>query len=199
MESQVRQIGQSRFPSTYWPALDKAISTCLESHTYVIVNEGNHSAICQWQIAEPGIPTIAAFLLVCPPFSEDVVEYGLHTTPIAHLFEIAFVAVSCQHEGKGLARQLMSHVLQIGRVPCWLHVDTVNIRAKRLYESLGMIEYRIQPDPYGYEGSIMISNNLESWGNSYMEIGSTLFDSRPCEFKQTFCRSIFTPPLMTSY
>lgn len=199
MESQIRQIGQSRFPSIYWAALDKAIFTCLESHTYVIVNEGNNSAICQWQIAGPGIPTIAAFMLVCPPFSEDVAEYGLLATPVASLFEIAFVAVSEHHEGKGFARQLLSQVLQTTHVPCWLHVDTVNTRAKKLYESLGMIEYRTQPDPYGYQGSIMITNPLESRWNSYMKIGSTLLDSRPREFKQTFGGSIFTPPLMTSY
>ncbi len=196
MESQVRTIGRTRFSPLYWPSLDKAISTCLESHSYVLVNDGNHSAICQWQIAEPGIP-IAAFLLVCPPFSEDIQEYGLQNTPLAGMHEIAFVAVAPDAEGKGYAKQLVQHVLRtVG--PCWLHVDTVNSRAKRLYESLGMKEFAVQMDPFGSEGSLMVSDPLQGWRNAYMEVGTTLFNSCISETKQTFGRSIFTPPFVTS-
>ena len=199
MESQIRHVGRSRFPAIYWPALDKAISTCLESHSYIIVNEGNHSAICQWQIAEPGIPNLAAFILVCPPFSDDVAEYGLQTTPVAMMYEIAFVAVATHAEGRGFARQLVQHVLHTTPLPCWLHVDTVNVRAKKLYESLGMMEYRLQPDPYGSEGSVMISDHLEGWRDSYIEIGPTLFNACPRQAEQTFRRCILAPPLMAGY
>lgn len=198
MESQIRQIGRSRFSSIYWPSLDKAISTCLESHSYVIVNNGNHSAICQWQITEPGIPTILAFVLVCPPFSKDVSEYGLQNTPLDAMYEIAFVAVAQSSEGKGYAKQLVQHILYSSLNACWLHVDTINVRAKRLYESLGMLEYRVQCDPYGSEGSIMISFPLQRWWNSHMEIRPTLLDTSPCQTKQALSGSIFMPPLMTS-
>jgi ribosomal protein S18 acetylase RimI-like enzyme len=191
MEEQVRAIGRARFSIPYWPSLDKAISTCLESHSYVLVNEGNHSAICQWHIAEPGIP-IAAFLLVCPPFSEDVQEYGLQHTPLAAMHEIAFVACAPGSEGKGYAKQLVRHVLQTTG-PCWLHVDTVNMRAKKLYESLGMYEYAVQSDPYGSEGSLMVS---ESGWNAYLEIGAALFNASTRQFEQTFCGSILAPPCM---
>lgn len=199
MISQIRQIGRSRFSSTYWPSLDKAISNCLESHSYVIVKDGDHSAICQWQIAEPGIPTILAFILVCPPFSEDVSEYGLCNTPIESMFEIAFVAVAPNSEGKGYAKQLITRVLMTSFSMFWLHVDTVNVRAKKLYESLGMTEYSVQSDPYGAEGSIMISLPLQSRWNADMEIRTTLLDTSPCKTEKTFCGSIFTPPLMASY
>lgn len=192
MEEQVRAIGRARFSTPYWPSLDKAISTCLESHSYVLINNGNHSAICQWHIAEPGIP-IVAFLLVCPPFSEDVQEYGLHNTPLASMYEIAFLACAPGAEGKGYAKQLVQHVLHTAG-PCWLHVDTVNVRAKRLYESLGMHEYAVQSDPFGSEGSLMIS---ESGRNTHMEIGTALFNACTREFKQAFSGSILTPPCMT--
>ncbi len=201
MEGQIRQIGRSRFPSTYWPALDKVISTCLETHSFIILKEGDHSAICQWQIAEPGIPTIAAFILVCPPFSEDIWDYGLQHTPVASMFEIAFVAVATDAEGRGYAKQLLQHVLQLGP-SYWLHVDTVNARAKRLYESLGMKEFRRQLDPYGEDGFVLVHESdgrLQSRWNSHMKVGSALFDTCQCQAEQTLCRGIFSPPCLTGY
>lgn len=197
IEAQIRHIGRSRFPSAYWPALDKAISTCLESHSLIILNSGDHSAICQWPIAEPGIPKIAAFILVCPPFSEDVEEYGLQHTPIESMFEIVFVAVAINMEGKGYAKQMIQYVLQSGQ-SYWLHVDTVNIRAKGLYESLGMKEFCRQSDPYGEEGSILIyEDTLQCRWNPNMKIGSALVNTCPGQAEQTFSRGIFSPPRMT--
>ncbi len=196
MEDEIRRIGYARFSEEYWPALDKAISICMESQSFVIAKSRNHSAICQWQFAEPGsTPVLAGFILVCPPFSEDVWAYGLQTTPLAAMAEIAFLAIDVGEEGKGYAKTIMRHVLQISRLPLWLHVDTVNGKAKKLYESLGFCEFSEFPDPYGSPGYLMVY--LQSGWNSYVEKRTTLFNTTSCQTEQAFHGCILAPPLTT--
>ncbi len=196
MESEIRRIGYTRFSEEYWPALDKAISIAMESQSFVLAKSRNHSAICPWQFAEPGsIPVLAGFILVCPPFSEDVRAYGLQTTPLAAMSEIAFLAIDEGEEGRGHAKTLMFQVLRNSVLPLWLHVDTVNEKAKRLYESLGFYVYKELPDPYGSPGYLMVY--LQSGRNSHCQIRTTLFNASCCQTEETFGRSILSPPLLT--
>ncbi len=196
MDDEIRRIGYARFSEEYWPALDKAISTCMESQSFVIAKSRNHSAICQWQFAEPGSsPVLAGFILVCPPFSEDVWNYGIQTTPLAAMSEIAFLAIDEGEEGKGHAKTLMRNVLQKSLLPTWLHVDTVNSKAKKLYESLGFQIFAEIPDPYGSPGYLMV--HLEGGWNTHIEKRTTLFNTSRCKTEQAFSGCIFTPPLST--
>ncbi len=61
------------------------------------------------------------------------------------LREVSAVCTHPDHEGRGLARALMTHVIRRqlarGEVPC-LHVLADNTRARRLYARLGFREYR---------------------------------------------------------
>lgn len=198
MEAEIRRIGRARFLPTYWHALDKAISTCLESQSYILPKIGNHSAICPWQFAEPGFCTesLAGFILVCPPNSDDVDEYGLTGTPLSEMAEVAFLAVDVGEEGKGYAKRLLQNVIHSCHLPFWLHVDTINSKAKSLYESFGMIEYTKIPDPYGSPGYIMVY--LQSWRYSYTKEGSALLNSCHCKSEHPFCGSILMPPFATS-
>lgn len=197
MEAEIRRIGRARFLPIYWPALDKAISTCLESQSYILPKISNHSAICPWQFAEPGsFKSLAGFILVCPPHSDDISEYGLSGTPLSEMAEVAFLAVDTGEEGKGYAKLLLKKVVSSCLLPFWLHVDTVNIRAKKLYESLGMIEYVEMADPYGSPGFVMV--HLQSWRYSNAKEWPTLLNSCHSESEHSFCRRIFPPPLTTS-
>jgi ribosomal protein S18 acetylase RimI-like enzyme len=104
---------------------------------------------------------LAGFVLVCPPHSEAAYQYKLPTylPNTDTLYEIAFVAVDPAHEGKGFGKQMMRSLAQslFERLrSAWLHVDDTNIRARKLYESLGFRSQYDIHDPYGSFGQVMV-------------------------------------------
>lgn len=186
IHQEITRIGQNRFPSQYWPALEVAYQTC-SSQLSVFIQDLNKEK------------ALAGFILVCPPSRESVHAYKLSTRAplVQDFYEMAFVAVDAAHEGKGLARKMLTYVMDSLRsrtTRCWLHVDSVNYRAKGLYESFGFTEYAHFPDPYGSDGHLMVFNG----GNSHSKKRPALLNAGPCETKQTFSGSIFAPPLSAS-
>ena len=178
---EVQRIGRSRFPPVYWPSLEHALHTCLESHSLVM---------------QTGPQQLGGFVLVCPPAAAT--NYGPLAKPWTLLnLEVAFVATDSHWEGKGFARRMMSEVLLCCKTTqqgCWLHVDTINTRAKQLYASLGFAEAVCLPDPYGSEGALMV------WSpgrQAHMHVGQTLVHAPAREAEEPLRRSVFTPPLVT--
>ncbi len=180
---EIERIGRARFDSVYWPALERAAQSCLPQFSCVIKDSNKDKAL-------------AGFLLVCPPSLETAISYRLPPRGLECL-EIAFVAVDTTCEGRGLAHQMLTYTTHALRgSPCWLHVDTINPRAKKLYESYGFTEWLRQPDPYGSDGYLMIL--AENGWNTHSKVWPTLFNTGPCETKQALCGGIFAPPLLTS-
>lgn len=177
----VRAMFQSRFDICYWSSIDAAL-----------LAQGAHSIVC---IAmESG--DIAGCTLVSPPTAASRQAYARSENfpPL----EIAFVATSLNHEGRGLARRMLSEVLlscTTTQQGCWLHVDLDNVRAHTLYTSLGFKSDYVMPDPYGSIGTLM------TWWprreHTRGKIGSTLLDARPCEAEKPLRRGVFAPPGVT--
>lgn len=195
MYDEVRRIGQARFDKPYWISLEQALEDCLESHSFVSIDPDKDK-------------TLSGFVLVCPNDSASAESYKLNSLFQNHL-EIAFVAIDSFWEGKGLARRMLSEVLLCCKTThqgCWLHVDTVNPRARGLYDSLGFSTFITMPDPFGSMGDLMVwypyTNSLQLWAEilwyAHMEKRTTLLDSSPCQTKQPLCGSVLSPPRVTS-
>jgi ribosomal protein S18 acetylase RimI-like enzyme len=194
MQEEIRRIGRTRFDSAYWPSLDQAIVNSVHRHSRVICDPNKDSAL-------------AGFVLVCPPPDRHrAIQWGLSSCEnYENMYEIAFVAVDAAWEGKGLARKLLHSTiteLDAVKASAWLHVDLINPRAMRLYESLGFLLFDTLHDPYGSNGHLMIREGLERGPelsrNSDIKEWPTLFYSGPGESEQSFCRSILAPPRMAS-
>jgi ribosomal protein S18 acetylase RimI-like enzyme len=188
IQREIMRIGQDRFPPQYWSSLENAMHTCKQNFSILIQDPNKDKSL-------------AGFILVCPPSFKSANDYNLHKAAsyLCDSYEMAFVAVDAAHEGKGLARKMLTSVvesLRSHKVSCWLHVDTVNFRAKGLYESFGFTECARIPDPFGSDGSLMAL--IESGGNTHSKIRPALLNACPCETKQAFRGGIFTPPLLTS-
>jgi hypothetical protein len=78
MTTEIRRIARNRFSTEYWPAIDAALQTCLESHSVVITCPSNEHK-----------PTIAAFVLVCPPTTSSKTAYGIEQTVPYNVLEFA--------------------------------------------------------------------------------------------------------------
>jgi ribosomal protein S18 acetylase RimI-like enzyme len=192
MQEEVRRIGRTRFESAYWPSLDQAIVNSVHQHSLVICDPNKDNAL-------------AGFVLVCPPPDRrKAAQWGLSPRiDYDNMYEIAFVAVDAAWEGRGLARQLLTRVLaglDAAEAGGWLHVDLINPRAMRLYESLGFLLFDALPDPYGSMGYLMIylERRTKLCGDSHIEKWATLFHSGPGETKEALRRSVFAPPGVTS-
>lgn len=191
MQEEVRRIGRARFEAAYWPSLEYAMLNSVKD------TNGPHSLV----ICDPNKDNaLAGFVLVCPPPDRHkAVQWGLSRIDCNNMFEIAFVAIDSAWEGKGLARQMLSSILSNcpAGVRCWLHVDIVNPRAARLYESLGFSVFDTITDPHGSVGYLMISERKAKHGrNADVEKWTTLFNACPREAEQTLSRGIFAPPCM---
>jgi ribosomal protein S18 acetylase RimI-like enzyme len=211
MTTEIRRIARNRFSTEYWPAIDAALQTCLESHSVVITCPSNDDK------------QIAAFVLVCPPTTSSKTAYGIEQTvpsnvleiagsvqdPVDQSFleegcsllpkalEIAFVATDEGWEGCGFARTLLEAVLfrcTTAQQSAWLHVDTINQKAHAFYERLGFRNFLHIPDPYGSPGFLMLWSPRR---NHQTLEWTTLFNAPPCETEQPFGRSILAPPSMT--
>ena len=188
IQNEIRRIGRSRFESAYWPSLDQAILNSVETHSHVICDPNKDNAL-------------AGFVLVCPPPNrQKAAKWGLSLSHFKQSYEIAFLAVDAAWEGRGLARQLMSAALTY-LDNCWLHVDFVNPRAAKLYESLGFRIYATQSDPYGSMGYLMQRLQSQrakfSW-DTHGEKGAALFYAGPSEAEHSFSGCIFAPPRVSS-
>jgi ribosomal protein S18 acetylase RimI-like enzyme len=189
MQEEVQRIGRTRFETAYWPSLDQAIVNSVHQHSLVICDPNKDNAL-------------AGFVLVCPPPDRRrAAQWGLSRTDYDNMYEIAFVAVDAAWEGMGLARQVLSRVLA-GLNAAWLHVDLINPRATKLYESLGFSALDILPDPYGSVGYLMtytrrLERGTKLCWNSDIKKWATLLHSGPGEAEQSLSRSIFAPPGVT--
>ncbi len=184
MTAEVRRIAYNRFPSTYWPSIEDALQNCLESHSVVVKSPNKEKSL-------------AAFVLVCPPTTSSKAAYGVETCLPAHILEIAFVATDEGWEGRGFARDLLEAVLlrcKTAQQPVWLHVDTVNEKARAFYERLGFRNFLHIPDPFGSPGTLMVFSVPDRHHKSLQ--GFALFNAPPCETEQAFGRSILPPPCM---
>jgi ribosomal protein S18 acetylase RimI-like enzyme len=187
MIAEVRRIAYTRFPSLYWPSIEDALLNCLESHSVVIKapNKDKH---------------IAAFVLVCPPTTSSKAAYGVETCLPASILEIAFVATDEGWEGCGFARSLLEVVLfrcTTAQQSAWLHVDTVNEKARAFYERLGFRNFLDIPDPYGSLGTLMVFSIPHRYHKSLQ--GTTLLNAPPCKPEQAFGRGILAPPSLACY
>ena len=188
MIPEIRRIARMRFGTEYWPAIDAALQTCLESHS-VVINTSNDDK-----------PTIAAFVLVCPPTTGSKTAYGIEHKVPSNALEIAFVATDEGWEGCGFARSLLEAVLfrcKTAQQSAWLHVDTINQKAHAFYKRLGFHDFLQTPDPLGSPGVVMLFLGGRPFRYEETIQWPTLFNAPPCETKEPFCRSIFTPPTMT--
>lgn len=141
MLAEVYRIAQIRFGTTYDKAIHEAIESCLESHSVVVAHPNKEKSLI-------------AFVLVCPPTTKSSDRYGIRSLVQQTPHEIAFCATDVGWEGKGLARRMLDAVLDTA-LGFWLHVDVPNIRARKLYESLGFRGVLQIPDPYGADGILM--------------------------------------------
>lgn len=196
--AELRRIAQARFPSPYWASIDEALLNCLESHSMV-------------QIAPTDDKQIAAFVLVCPPTTASKAAYGIEACLPSTALEIAFVATDTCWEGRGYARDLMESVLsqcKTLRQSAWLHVDTINEKARAFYERLGFHNFLQIPDPFGAPGTIMVhipSPWSPLWSPSWSPPRRheeslrrpTLLNPAPRETEQALSRSILPPPRLT--
>lgn len=182
MIAEVRRIARTRFDTVYWPAIEAALLNCLESHSVVRKAPNEHKRI-------------AAFVLVCPPTTPTKADYGIEAYLPSHILEIAFVATDVGWEGRGFARDVLEAVLQGCKTTpqsVWLHVDTVNEKARAFYERLGFRNFLHIPDPYGSPGVVMVFPGRHE--KSLQRFA--LFNASPCETEQTFSRGILAPPRM---
>lgn len=156
---QIRKIAYDRFPHEYWPSIHNALNTYVASHSIAVLAHEN----------------VIAFILVCPPNTPSAEAYGvskyIKTLGISNtkFLEIAFVAVDSKWEGKGLARRMMSEVLMSCKTNkftdqnYWLHVDSINPKARGLYESFGFRTEYMCKDPYGSYGHLMMWRNPNTY------------------------------------
>lgn len=143
IEHDIRRIGRQCFPPVYWESIDTVIKECnIDASIFAFNNEGK----------------MQGFILIT---DDPLFENG----PQRH---IEFVAVDPDYSGKGIGGLMMKAAL----LSCnttqqdiwlddnlsgfWLHVDTDNYSARRLYEKHGFRIWRHEPDEFGYEGDIMI-------------------------------------------
>jgi GNAT superfamily N-acetyltransferase len=105
------------------PLLQKALTLCVPELSFVAVEN----------------KTIIGFTLVCKTMTN--VYFNFMTT-IPHFYELAFLGISPQCQGRGLGSRLMKESLhaifyQMKQFTCWLLVDTTNTLAIKMYEKYG--------------------------------------------------------------
>jgi len=120
----VEMLGRSLFrEADEIPDLMKALQSYLPELSFVLVENNK----------------ILGFTLVCKKMTN--VYYSFMGT-IPNCYELAFLGISPQCQGKGCGAKLLTETLQAiskqsKEFTCWLIVDVTNKPAQRLYEKLG--------------------------------------------------------------
>jgi len=120
----VEMLGRSLFrDADEIPDLMKALRSYLSELSFVLVEDNK----------------ILGFTLVCKKMTN---VYYSFMGSIPNCYELAFLGISPQCQGKGCGAQLLIETLraisqQSKEFTCWLIVDVVNKPAQRLYEKLG--------------------------------------------------------------
>lgn len=105
------------------PLLQKALYLCVPELSLVAVEDKN----------------IIGFTLVCKKMTN---VYYSFLKQIPNCYELAFLGISPQCQGRGLGTRLLKETLLAifqtsNQFTCWLLVDTINTGAIALYEKLG--------------------------------------------------------------
>jgi ribosomal protein S18 acetylase RimI-like enzyme len=97
--------------------------------------------LCDYKLSFVAVEnkSIIGFVLVCQKMTNIYYNF---MSKIPNCYEIAFLGISPNCQGRGLGTRLLKETLiaifQISnQFTCWLLVDTINISAVRLYEKLG--------------------------------------------------------------
>ena len=104
------------------PLLQKALALCIPELSFVIEDK-----------------EILGFTLVCKKMTN---VYYSFMGSIPNCYELAFLGISPQCQGRGCGQLLLKETLQAiskqsKEFTCWLIVDVANKLAQRLYEKLG--------------------------------------------------------------
>jgi len=124
------------------PLLQKALLHYVPSLSYVAV-DGN---------------SIIGFTLVCTIPTNVYYAFMDH---IPHGYELAFLGISPQYQGRGLGTRLLKETFSAlfrasPQFTCWLLVDLVNVSAIKLYHKWGFRRWKDTPAAKtGVEGWIM--------------------------------------------
>ena len=124
------------------PLLQKALIQYVPSLSYVAVDGNN----------------IIGFTLVCAIPTNVYYEF---MDRIPHGYELAFLGISPQYQGRGLGTRLIKETLSTmfrtsPHFTCWLLVDVVNVSAIKLYQKWGFRRWKDTPiEKTGVEGWIM--------------------------------------------
>jgi ribosomal protein S18 acetylase RimI-like enzyme len=105
------------------PLLQKALHQCVPTLSLVAV-EGK---------------TILGYTLVCKKITK---EYYSFLRNIPNCYELAFLGILPESQGRGLGSRLLKETLQAifqvsTHFTCWLVVDMINLPATKLYEKFG--------------------------------------------------------------
>ena len=122
------------------PLLKKAISLCVPELSFVAVDD----------------KIIVGFTLVCKKMTNTYYNF---MNKIPYCYELAFLGISKEYQGRGLGTRLLKETLLAifqtsNQFTCWLLVDTDNYGAICLYEKIGFRRWKsttadITPTP-GY-------------------------------------------------
>jgi GNAT superfamily N-acetyltransferase len=123
-KAKVLELGKKIFrEADEIPLLQKALYLCVPELSFVAVEDKN----------------IVGFTLVCQKMTN---VYYSFLGKIPNCYELAFLGISSQCQGRGLGTRLLKETLiaifqTSNQFTCWLLVDTDNIGAIGLYEKLG--------------------------------------------------------------
>ncbi len=125
-KEQILELGRTIFrEEDEIPLLKKALSLCSTDLSFVAVDNSH----------------ILGFTLVCSKYHTNY--YYDFMRQIPNCYELAFLGISPNAQGKGLGTRLLKETLiaifQSSAKPftCWLLVDTINEGAIKLYERIG--------------------------------------------------------------
>ena len=123
-KAKVLELGKKIFRETdEIPLLQKALFLCVPELSLVAVED----------------KSIVGFTLVCQKMTN---VYYSFLGKIPNCYELAFLGISPQCQGRGLGTRLLKETLLAifqtsNQFTCWLLVDTDNLNAIRLYEKIG--------------------------------------------------------------
>jgi len=122
--SQVERLGRTLFrEEDEIPDLEKALRHYVPELSFVLVENNK----------------ILGFTLVCRKMTN---VYYSFMGSIPNCYELAFLGISPQCQGRGCGSRLLKETLQAiahqsKEFTCWLIVDVINTTAQKLYEKLG--------------------------------------------------------------
>jgi ribosomal protein S18 acetylase RimI-like enzyme len=106
-----------------FPLLQKALHQCIPDVSLVAVEDKK----------------VIGFTLVCKKITKEYYEF---LSKIPSCYELAFLGISPESQGRGLGSRLLKETLlaiseRSKHFTCWLVVDTINSLARKLYEKFG--------------------------------------------------------------